>query len=87
MATVFVIQETPGRNLLPAKEFGKLKLLLPPGNIVLSAMPTVRRLRKGLKEYTSDDYLLLIGDPTAIALAASIASNENAGRVNYLKWD
>tara|TARA_R100000808_G_C2074539_1_gene100743 strand:+ start:107 stop:427 length:321 start_codon:yes stop_codon:yes gene_type:complete len=84
---VFVVQEVHNKNLLPAKKFGSLKLMLPPGNIVLSAVPTVRRLRKALKDYTIKDYILLIGDPIAIALAGSIASEMNAGKVNYLKWD
>ena len=40
---VYVVQEVKGRNILSAKEFGELKLLLPEGSqIVLSAAPTVR---------------------------------------------
>ena len=42
--TVYVIQEVPGINILPANKFGELELLLPPGQITLSAGPTVSRL-------------------------------------------
>tara|TARA_R100000656_G_scaffold114221_1_gene86604 strand:- start:64 stop:384 length:321 start_codon:yes stop_codon:yes gene_type:complete len=85
--TVFVVQEVHNKNLLPAKKFGSLRLMLPPGNIVLSAVPTVKRLWKALNSYTNKDYILLMGDPIAIALAGSIAAELNSGRVNYLKWD
>jgi len=45
--TVYVVQEVTGRNILSAKEFGELKLLLPEGNqVVLSSQPTVNKLRK-----------------------------------------
>ena len=85
---VYVVQEVKGRNILSAKEFGELKLLLPEGSqIVLSAAPTVRKLKTKLKDFCDEDYLLLIGDPAAIGLAWSIASDFNRGRYKCLKWD
>ena len=85
---VYVVQEVKGRNILSAKEFGELKLLLPEGSqIVLSAAPTVRKLRAKLKDFCDEAYLLLIGDPAAIGLACSIASDFNRGRYKCLKWD
>ena len=33
--TVYVVQEVKGRNILSAKEFGELKLLLPEGSQVM----------------------------------------------------
>ena len=85
---VYVVQEVKGRNILSAKEFGELKLLLPEGSqIVLSAAPTVRKLRAKLKDFCDEDYLLLIGDPAAIGIACSIASDVNRGRYKCLKWD
>ncbi len=65
----------------------RLKLLLPEGQIVLSAGPTVSRLRKGLKDFTNGDYLLLVGDPAAIGIATAVAADLNQGKVNLLKWD
>lgn len=32
---VYVTQEAPGRNLTAARKFGELRVLLPPGNLVL----------------------------------------------------
>ena len=86
--TVYVVQEVKGRNILSAEKFGELELLLPEGaQIVLSAGPTVRRLRHKLRNFNDDDYLLLIGDPSAIGIACAIAATNNIGRFKCLKWD
>ena len=55
--------------------------------IMLSASPSVRRMKKILQDYKTEDYLLLIGDPAAIGVACSIAAYFNRGRFNILKWD
>ena len=57
---VYVVQEVPNRNVLPAQKYGELKLMLPPGDVVLSAAPTVSRLKKHLKDYNDKDYILTI---------------------------
>ena len=40
-----------------------------------------------LANFSDDDYLLLTGDPAAIALAAAVAARHNSGRFKMLKWD
>tara|TARA_R100000687_G_scaffold48547_1_gene38775 strand:- start:275 stop:592 length:318 start_codon:yes stop_codon:yes gene_type:complete len=85
--TVYVVQEVPKFNVLPARKYGELELMLPPGQITLSAGPTVNRLKHKLRNFTDMDYLLLIGDPLAIGLAVAIASNANRGKARLLKWD
>lgn len=86
--TVYVIQESAGRNILSARDFGELEVLLPPNsNIVLSPAPTVRRLKSKLAAFSDDDYLLLMGDPAAIGIACAVAARANGGKVNLLKWD
>jgi hypothetical protein len=86
--TVYVIQEANGRNILPAREFGELEVLLPSNaNIVLSPGPTVRRLNKALGKFSQEDYLLLMGDPAAIGIACAVAAKANNGVFNLLKWD
>lgn len=84
---VYVIQEVPGRNVLPAREYGELSVLLPPGDVVLSAGPTTRKLQRKLKDFCDADYLLCMGDPVAISLAAAVAADTNQGRFKLLKWD
>ena len=95
MATVFVIQDIPGSkigapkiNIIGAREFGDLKVLLPENSqIILSPAYVIQTLRKKLQEYKKDDYLLLTGDPAIIGVACSIVSDITNGKYNLLKWD
>ena len=95
---VYVIQEiagsTDGRpkiNIMGASSYstsGKFNFLLPElSQIIFSPGPLIYKLRKGLKDFTTDDYLLLTGDPAIIGVACSIVSDMTNGRYNLLKWD
>ena len=92
---VYVIQDVPGTregrpkiNIIGASQFGTLKVLLPENaQIILSAGPVVFKLRSLLKDYTSEDYLLLTGDPAIIGVACSIVSDITNGKYKLLKWD
>ena len=84
---VYVVQEVPGRNVLPARQYGELSVLLPPGDVILSPGPTTRKLQRALKDFSDQDYLLLMGDPVSIGLACAVASDMNQGRFKLLKWD
>ena len=92
---VYVIQELPGTkegrpkyNIVGAQKYGNIKILLPEhSQIILSPGPLVFKLRQLLKDYTSEDYLLLTGDPAIIGVACSIVSDMTNGRFNLLKWD
>jgi len=95
MATVFVIQDVPGTkigvpkiNIIGAREFGNLKVLLPENSqIILSPAYVIQTLKQKLKEYKETDYLLLTGDPAIIGVACSIVSETTNGKYNLLKWD
>lgn len=84
---VYVVQEVLGKNILPAKEHGEVEVLLPPGQITFAPHSSIEILKQKLKRITSRDFLLLIGDPAAIALAAIIASEYTDGEFQFLKWD
>ena len=92
---VYVIQEIPGTqagnpkiNIIGASEYGRFKFLLPEfSQMIFSPGPLIYKLRQGLKNYTSDDYLLLTGDPALIGVACSIVSDLTNGKYNLLKWD
>ena len=92
---VYLLQEIPGTrkldpkyNITGAQKYGEIKVLLKEGSqIIFSPGPAVFELRRLLKNYTSNDYLLLSGDPAVIGLACAIASDINGGKFNLLKWD
>ena len=46
-----------------------------------------RNLKKLLRYFRPEDYLLLIGDPSIIGIACSVASDINMGYYKVLKWD
>ena len=92
---VYVIQEIPGTktgnpkiNIIGAGKYGKFKFLLPElSQIIFSPGPLIYKLRTLLKNFTSDDYLLLTGDPAIIGVTCSIVSDMTNGKYNLLKWD
>ena len=71
-----------------ASEYGSLKFLLPElSQIIFSPGPLIFKLRKVLRNFTSEDYLLLTGDPAIIGVACSIVSDITNGKYKLLKWD
>jgi len=88
VATVYVVSETAQHNISSALSFGEVKTLLPPmAQVAFSPAPTVRRILRGLEKFNDEDYLLCIGDPTAIGIACAVAAARNNGRFKCLKWD
>ena len=95
---VYVIQEIPGSqagtpkiNIMGAAAYSTTNdfiFLLPEfSQMIFSPGPLIFKLRKGLRSYTSEDYLLLTGDPAIIGVACSIVSDITHGKYNVLKWD
>ena len=95
---VYVIQEIAGTkagnpkiNIMGASNYsssGKFHFLLSEfSQMIFSPGPLIYKLRKGLKNYTSHDYLLLTGDPAIIGVACSIVSDITGGKFKLLKWD
>ena len=95
---VYVVQEIPGSqagtpkiNIMGAAAYstsGNFNFLLPEfSQMIFSPGPLIFKLRKGLKNYTPEDYLLLTGDPAIIGVACSIVSDITNGKYKVLKWD
>jgi hypothetical protein len=95
---VYVIQEIAGTkagkpkiNIMGASNYsssGKFHFLLSEfSQMIFSPGPLIYKLRQGLKNYTSHDYLLLTGDPAIIGVACSIVSDITGGKFKLLKWD
>lgn len=98
MNKVFIPQEPVRRNKRTgelesrmrfevASKFGETVVLLPPGRMMLSPQPAIERMKDKLRDFSDDDYLIAVGDPTAIAIAAVIAADNNRGKLKMLKWD
>jgi hypothetical protein len=88
MPKVYVVQEQFGKNILPAKEFGEIVVMLPSHfRIGFSAGQVADQLMVLLSSFKEEDYLLLIGDPVLIGIATAVASHWTNGKVRMLKWD
>tara|TARA_B100001939_G_C16770834_1_gene542565 strand:+ start:213 stop:551 length:339 start_codon:yes stop_codon:yes gene_type:complete len=96
MNKVYLTQEIPtdketGKpkyNVLGAQKYGDIVTLLPKySQIILSPGPLIIKLRTLLKNFTSDDYLLLSGDPAIIGVVCSVVSDITNGKYKLLKWD
>ena len=92
---VYVIQEISGTrdgrpkiNIIGAAKYGDFVFCLPEmAQMIFSPGPLIFKLRKVLKDFMSEDYLLLTGDPAIIGVACSIVSDITNGRYKLLKWD
>ena len=92
---VYVLQEIAGTrfnspkiNITGALEYGELKFLLPElSQLMWSPGPLIFELRKKLKDFKKEDYILCTGDPAIIGIACSIVSDIRNGKYNLLKWD
>jgi hypothetical protein len=92
---VYLTQEIPGTsigqpkyNILGAQKFGQIVTVLPErSQIIMSPGPLIQKLKTLLKDYTTNDYLLLSGDPAIIGVVCSVVSDITNGKYNLLKWD
>jgi hypothetical protein len=97
-STVYVVQQpmkrdqetgelVPRFDISPASAYGNIEFLLNDGRAPLNPAPMIHTMRQKLKDFGDEDYLLPMGDPTAMAAATMLASQYNQGRVNVLRWD
>lgn len=97
--TIFVTQQVMIRNAhgeLQEKfdlsgaelEYGAdIRVLIPHGQSLVSSVPVVRQLNEQLRDFSEDDFLLPLGDPSIMAAAAAIAARNTNGKLKVLKWD
>lgn len=72
-----------GKNLLPAKEFGEMEILLTGEE---TNEQVITKLHEKLQSISKKDFVLLIGHPLFIAMTAAVAF-EYEDTINFLIWD
>jgi hypothetical protein len=77
----------PSINLDPAKQFGDLVVMLPPNANRLHINPLIVALREQMKDFSAEDFIVAVGDPSLIAASACIAARRTGGLLRILKWD
>jgi hypothetical protein len=76
-------------DLSPAEKFGDLVFLLRPGNIFRDRLDdAINQIESRMVDFNaSEDHILAVGDPIAIAAAVMVASKISGGDVTVLKFD
>ena len=96
--SVFIIQEPTKRDSITGEmipimdfrkvlEYGNPVVCLPTGRVSLAPGPTVDALKEKLRDFTDNDYLVAVGDPSAMFIAAMVVGQLNRNRCQLLKWD
>lgn len=85
--TVYITQETH-LNLNKARPYGSMVPLTSYHDSKLRDPNVLRNtIAEKLVDYTDDDYILCVGNPTIIGLVCAMASEMNNGQFNLLQWD
>lgn len=88
---VWILQQDPRKNFLPAARFGELKYLFPHSYQIQYSDQVEAEYGRWIEFYDQfepEDFLLLAGDPMTIAVASIYAHNKvGNGRLKFLKWD
>lgn len=72
----------------PAKPYGEIKYLLDHADVdELSLREVFAKVVEQLKDFSRDDYLVLVGHPTAIMMAGVVACDLTDGCVKILHWE
>jgi len=78
----------PKVNVHAATSFGAVVTLIPHDQVhaALVTHPTMNTLRRKLKDFNDEDFILPVGDITLVAMAVSIALDVNRRRAKLLRW-
>lgn len=77
----------PTVDLGPAERFGDIVVMLPPEANRMHIGPIVAAMKERMENFTEEDYLVAVGDPSLIAAASVIATRRCNGFLRLLKWD
>jgi len=76
----------PAIDLSQAAKLGQLKEVVDEFEMLLLADSVTKKAKQALANFTDDDFLLAVGDPTVIAICAGILF-KTRDVVKMLKWD
>jgi len=97
MAVVYAVQNphwrdrdtgefVPKYDLSSCEEFGELRFVLGPRTQLSDTEKVLDEIEDSLEGFCDDDFLLLIGNPVLIAIAALVAG-DRTNRLGFLVWN
>lgn len=81
---VYVIQNVSQKNILPAREFGEIEVILTEKEENEEATRILTNTLTGIKP---EDFILLIGSPIYIGIACHVGLTVLNGKLSVLVWD
>ena len=76
------------RDISDAERFGIPYVMFDnPKQIQVNSSRFVFSCEQKLKDFTSEDYLLLMGDPVLIGIICAVAAKKTNNNFKVLKWD
>ena len=76
------------RDISDCERFGKPIIMFEnPKQVQVNSSRFAFSVEKKLKNFTSQDYLLLMGDPVLIGIICAVASKITNNNFKVLKWD
>jgi hypothetical protein len=79
---VYIIEDANGKNFLPAKEFGELRVILTGREDLHHAQ---HKIYAAIEAMNPEDFILLVGSPLHIAITSYRALTKHK-RINFLVW-
>jgi len=73
-------------DLTTAQAHGELVYLLGPTAGPFNSRSVITELRTKLAEFTTEDHLLLLGNPCLIGWATALAARQSGGALSLLQW-
>lgn len=80
---VYIIEDAHGKNFLPAKEFGDLRVILTGKEDLSHAQ---NKIWAAVEAMQPDDFVLLVGSPLHIAITSHYAL-VRFKKINFLVWN
>lgn len=78
----------PVVDVSPATKYGELVLLLETTYRLPSDLsPFLDEIKRGMANFRANDYVLIVGDPGAVAITLAMAAQRTGGIVKVLRWD
>jgi hypothetical protein len=88
MPICYVVQESPDKNLLPARDFGEICVMLTMSDVRKGYDHCIKTLSDKFDHFRHEkDFLILTGDPIFIGVAMVFANHLSEGHVQVLRWD
>lgn len=96
MSKVYVVQAqmkmtteglVPQFDFSSAEKYGELVFLLSPSASPFNPDPIIRELHEKLANYTTEDFILLTGNPCLIGWVVGILADKTDGKFKLLQWN